>query len=300
MKTTTSNLKASMPFETGNKMIKKNTGSASPIIMGFALVLFISASIVGCTGNNKSTVRTDTTAQSNAQRDDDGYAEVYRAMEMIKAGNDMVNKGEKANDRTMIDNGVAEMDKGMDMIRSARGGVKGSRPGHEGMDDKMAMGDNAARSGVKDMDMSDNGMAMIHQGLDVAKSGKMVTMHAQKNKDKRMMQTGMDMMDKGMAMITMGKEMMGKEMMGKDSPAMSDKPMADDMDMMDKGMDMMDKGKGMAAKAMGPPDKPMMDDDMDKGMDMMDKGMDMMGMGADKMKKDKKPMPKKDAPMNDM
>lgn len=296
MKTTTSNLKASMPFETGIKMIKKNRGSARPIIMGFALILFTSFSIIGCTGNNKSTVKTDTTAQSNAQRDDDGSAEVYRGMEMIKAGNDMVNKGEKANDRTMIDNGVAEMEKGMDMIRSGRGGVKGSQPGHKGMDDKMAMGDSAAKSGVKDMDMGDNGMAMIHQGLDVAKSGKMVTMHAQKNKDRPMMQTGMDMMDKGMAMITMGKEMMGK-----DGPAMSDKPMADDMDMMDKGMDMMDKGKGMAAKAMGPPDKPMMDDDMmDKGMDMMDKGMGMMGMGADKMKKDKKPMPKKDAPMTDM
>ncbi|SKC20109.1 MULTISPECIES: hypothetical protein [Dyadobacter] len=280
-------------FGTGCRLFIESKSTGLSLMVGFIIILFASAFIIGCNGSNtNNSLKTDSTAQSNVQRNGDVTEEIHKGMEMIKSGNELVNKGEKANDKSMIDNGMAEMDKGMQMVKAGQSTM--NRPEHENedMDDKMAMGDSIKKTAGKDMDMSDNGMNMIHQGLDVAKSGKMITQHALKNKDKPMMQTGMSMMDKGMAMITMGKEMMGK-----DSNVMADKPMSDDMDMMDKGMDMMDMGKGMTSKAMGPADKPMMDDDMDKGMDMMDKGMDMMGMGADKMKKDKKPMPMKDDDM---
>ncbi|MES2060547.1 MAG: hypothetical protein V4456_01415 [Bacteroidota bacterium] len=292
-----SNIKNSSPLKARYPQLKKSRISDMGTLMGLFAILLTASSIIGCNGNNSnsSSKKTDSTAQSNVQGNDDGTKKVYQGMELIKSGNEMVNKGEKANDRAMINQGISTMDKGMEMVKSGRMGNDSRQHENEGMDDKMAKGDSAKTIRAKNMDMGDSGMEIIHQGIDVAKSGKMLTIHAQKDKDKPMMQTGMDMMTKGMAMITMGKEMMGK-----DSPAMSGKPMADDMDMMDKGMDMMDKGKGMAAKAMGPADKPMMDDDMDKGMDMMDKGMDMMGMGADKMKKDKKTTPKKDAPMTDM
>lgn len=274
----------------GNKPPTKY--KSTPTMIGFLIILFAPFFIAGCnstdsTGNAKTT---DSTAETNVRSDDDtGVDTIYRGMEMVKAGNDMVNKGERANDRTMTSSGIELMDKGIKMIKVGQGALDSAEHENEDMDHKMSMGDSIKKTAGKDMDMSDNGMIMIHQGLDVAKSGKMMTQHAQKNKDKAMMQTGMVMIDKGMDMITMGKEMMGKV-----SGAVADKPMADDMDMMDKGMDMMDMGKDMTGKAMGPADKPMMDDDMDKGMAMMDKGMDMMGMGADKMKKDKKPMPMDD------
>ena len=280
--------------------------SMSPKITGFILIIFSAFLFSACNENNnaENAAKTDSTTQTKVQRDDDrnGGNKVYQGMEMIKSGNDMVNKGEKANDRPMINNGMALMDKGMEMVKSGRSTMNNPQHENEGMDDKMAKGDSTKRTQGKDMDMGDYGMNMIHQGIEVAKSGKILTEHAQKNKDKPMMQTGMDMMDKGMAMITSGKEMMGK-----DSSAMAVKPMADDMNMMDKGMNMMGKGKVMADKALAPADKPMMDDNkmdkgmdmMDKGMNMMDKGMNMMDKGADKMKKDKKPMSKKNSTMKD-
>lgn len=276
----------------GNKPPTKYRSTTKPRMIGFLIILFAPFFIAGCNGTDSTgnAKKTDSVAQINVRSDDDtGVDTIYKGMEMVKAGNDMVNKGERANDRTMTNNGIALMDKGIEMVKSGRSAINSPEHENEDMDHKMSIGDSIKKTAGKDMDMSDNGMIMIHQGLDVAKSGKMMTQHAQQNKDKPMMQTGMVMIDKGMDMITMGKEMMGKV-----SGAMADKPMADDMDMMDKGMDMMDMGKDMTGKAMGPADKPMMDDEMDKGMDMMDKGMDMMGMGADKMKKDKKPMPMMD------
>lgn len=295
MNTSILNIKRSSFFEASDPQLKKS--SISGPLTGLFVVLITATSIIGCNGNNSnsSIKKTDSTAQSNIQRDDDGTKKVYQGMELIKSGNDMVNKGEKANHRSMINQGITTMDKGMEMVKSGRIGNDSPQHESEGMDDKMAKVDSTKKINAKDMDMGDSGMEIIHQGIAVAKSGKMLTVHAQNSKDKPMMQTGMDMMSKGMALISMGRTMMGK-----DSSAMATKPMADDMDMMDKGMAMIDKGKATTGKAMGSADKPMMDGDMmNKGMDMMDKGMDMMGMGADKMKKDKKPMAKKDAPMKD-
>lgn len=290
MKTSISNLKNCISFDPSCRIFKTGKSTGRSPILGFVIIVIASSFFISCNGSNtNNSVKTDSTAQSNFQSHDHGDGEVHQGMEMIKSGNEMVNKGERAKDRSMINSGMEKMEKGLEMVKSGRRSMNSPEHESEDMDNKMAMGDSLKRPAGKDMDMGDNGMNMIHQGLDVARSGKMITQHAQKNKDKPMMQTGMGMIDKGMAMITMGKEMMGKE-----SGAMANKPMADDMDMMDKGMDMMDMGKDMTSKAMGPADKPMMDDDMDKGMDMMDKGMDMMGMGADKMKKDKKPMPMMD------
>lgn len=149
--------------------------------------------------------------------------------------------------------------------------------------------DSASQSNIHNGDAR-GGVEMIHQGMDLAKSGKELMDKGEAAKDKAMMQRGIEMMDKGMDIIGMGKQMSKK-----DTVAMASKGMADDMGMVDKGMDKMNMGKDTASKAMSPSDKPM----MEKGMDMMDKGMDMMEMGAAKMKKDKKPMPKKDPPMKD-
>lgn len=283
-------------------MLRPDKCLMKPKIIGFILFTYSAFLLAACNGNSnnsKNAATSDSTTQTSLQGEDkrNGENKVYQGMEMIRSGNDLVNKGEKANDRSMIDSGMAIMDKGMDMVKSGRTFMDNHQHESEAMDDKMGAADSSKKTGfAKDMDMGDYGMNMIHQGLSVVKSGKMFTEHAQKNKDKAMMQTGMDLMDKGMAMMTMGKDMMGKDTM-----VMADKGMKDDMDMMDKGMNMAGMGKDTVNKAMSPADKPMMDDDMmDKGMDMMDKGMDMMEMGADKMKNDKKAMPKKDPAMKDM
>lgn len=151
-------------------------------MIGYIIVLFATAFIAGCNGNNSEggNKTTDSVAPSNVQRDDDGTNRIYQGMEMIKSGNDMVNKGGKANDRSMINNGMALMDKGMEMVKSGRSIMDSPQHENEVMDDNMGMSDSAKRTGGKDMDMGDYGMNMIHQGIAVAKSGKMLTEHAQK------------------------------------------------------------------------------------------------------------------------
>ncbi|ARS37989.1 hypothetical protein [Pontibacter sp. SGAir0037] len=147
---------------------------------------------------------------------------------------------------------------------------------------------------------AEGGMSMIHQGMDLMRSGKEMVDKGYSDQDKPTVERGMRMIDQGMEMTNLGKGMMEK-----DKGAMADQNMSDDMDMMDTGMDMMNMGKNMADSSMNAKgmDMDMMDKDMHKGMDMMDRGMDMMDKVADKMKnnqmnKSKAPMPK-DAPMED-
>ena len=147
----------------------------------------------------------------------------------------------------------------------------------------------------------EDGMRMVHRGMEMVSTGRILWDKAQAAQDNVLLEKGMKIMDEGMDMIAMGRQMMGDEK-PKDSPA--DKPMTDDMDkmsqpmsMMDDAMEMMSMGKDTAAQGMAS----MNTGAMKKGMGMMDKGMKMMGKGAGAMQPNpmaKDPMPK-DKPMMD-
>ena len=133
-----------MPIKTllvdSTNRVRTKKKSMNPKITGFILITFSAFLFAACNGNDNagnaaktdSTTqinKTDSTAQTKVQRDDDRNGEntVYQGMEMIKSGNDMVNKGEKANDRAMINNGMATMDKGMEMVKSGRSSMHNSQ-----------------------------------------------------------------------------------------------------------------------------------------------------------------------------
>lgn len=127
----------------------------------------------------------------------------------------------------------------------------------------------------------EDGMTMIHKGMDMAKSGKEMMERGTAAKDKDMMERGMNMMEEGMNMINMGKDMLEK-----DNNAMAGAGMKDHMGIMDQGMNMMTDGKNVADSALNDMDGNMggmnkgMRMRMHKSMDMMDKGMDMMNKAA--------------------
>jgi len=138
----------------------------------------------------------------------------------------------------------------------------------------------------------DEGMRMIHIGMDMAKSGNEMMTEGQRIKDKTSINNGMEMMNKGMDMITMGKEMIKKEKISNSKDDMMDKG----MEMMDNGKDIIDKGKDESSNNESP-DKVIKNDHMRRGMGMMNKGMGMMDM-SDKVKKDKNPISKDTAIKN--